>query len=104
MEQAAQGRRDGVTCLDGMRLILSTVAFAGMVTLCVLGWDYGGVGGLIGAGIGFVLRLGGRGLDWGERLGNAYVGALMGMPVGLLLGGFFALGGPYILRAVGGAS
>ena len=55
-------------------------------------------------GIGFVLRLGGRGLDWGERLGNAYVGALMGMPVGLLLGGFFALGGPYILRAVGGAS
>jgi hypothetical protein len=48
--------------------------------------------------------LGGRGLDWGERLGNAYVGALMGMPVGLLLGGFFALGGPYILRAVGGAS
>ena len=54
-----------------MRLILSTVAFAGMVALCVLGWDYGGVGGLIGAGIGFVLRLGGRGLVWGERLGNA---------------------------------
>lgn len=104
MEEAGTGRRDGVTCLDGMRLILSTVAFAGMVALCVLGWDYGGVGGLIGAGLGFVLRLGGRGLDWGERLGNAYVGALMGMPVGLLLGGFFALGGPYILRAVGGAS
>ena len=87
-----------------MRLILSTVAFAGMVALCVLGWDYGGVGGLIGAGIGFVLRLGGRGLDWGERLGNAYVGALMGMPVGLLVGGAYAVGLPYLLAAISSGS
>lgn len=75
-------------------------AFAGMVALCVLGWNYGGAGGLIGGALGFLLRLGGRGLDWGERLGNAYVGALMGLPVGLLLGGFYALGLPALLNAV----
>jgi hypothetical protein len=87
-----------------MRFLLSMIAFLGMIALCVLGWRYGGVGGLIGAALGFVMRLGGQGLDWGERLGNAYVGALMGMPIGLLLGGFFAVGGPYLLRAVSGAS
>ncbi len=87
-----------------MRLLLSVVAFAGMIALCILGWRYGGVGGLIGAGVGFFFRLGGQGLDWSERLGNAYVGALMGMPTGLLLGGFFAVGGPYLLRAINGVS
>jgi hypothetical protein len=80
------------------------VAFGGMIALCVVSWDYGGVGGLIGGALGFLLRLGGRGLDVPERLGNAYVGALMGMPVGLLLGGFYTLGGPFLLRAVSGAS
>lgn len=84
--------------------MLSAAAFAGMIALCVLLWPYGGAGGLIGGALGFLVRLGGRGLDWGERLGNAYVGALMGMPLGLLLGGFYALGGPYILRAVTGAA
>jgi hypothetical protein len=80
------------------------VAFGGMIALCVLSWDYGGWGGLIGAAVGFLLRLGGRGLDTAERLGNAYVGALMGMPTGLLLGGFYALGGPFLLRAINGVS
>jgi hypothetical protein len=86
--------------LLGLRLLFTVAAFAGMVALCIVGWEYGGMGGLIGGALGFVLRLGGRGLDWGERLGNAYVGALMGMPVGLLIGGFIALGGPVILNAV----
>jgi hypothetical protein len=89
---------------QGMRVLLSIVAFVGMIALCIVGWRYGGAGGLIGAALGFFLRLGGQGLDWSERLGNAYVGALMGMPIGLLLGGFFAVGGPYLLRAVSGAS
>ena len=84
----------------GLRLLLATAVFAGMITLCVLGWSYGGAGGLIGAGIGFLLRLGGRGLDWGERIGNGYVGALMGMPVGLLVGGFYALGMPFLLNTI----
>lgn len=83
-----------------MRLILTVVAFAGMIALCVVGWTYGGAGGLIGGALGFFLRIWGRGLDWGERLGNAYVGALMGMPVGLLIGGAYTLGVPYLLSAI----
>jgi hypothetical protein len=89
--------------LNGLRLLLALAAFAGMIALCVLGWNYGGMGGLIGAGLGFLLRLGGRGLDWGERLGNAYVGALMGMPVGLLIGGLITVGAPYLLTMINNA-
>lgn len=89
--------------MNGLRLLLALAAFAGMIALCVLGWNYGGMGGLIGAGLGFLLRLGGRGLDWGERLGNAYVGALMGMPVGLLIGGLITVGAPYLLTMINNA-
>ena len=84
----------------GLRVLLIIAAFAGMIALCIVGWNYGGMVGLIGGGLGFLVRLPGRGLDWGERLGNGYVGALMGMPVGLLIGGFLALGGPWLLNAV----
>jgi len=86
--------------VDNLRLLLSVAAFIGMIVLCVIGWDYGGMGGLIGGGLGFLVRLGGRGLDWGERLGNGYVGALMGMPVGLLIGGAYAVGVPYLIAAI----
>lgn len=86
--------------MNGLRLLLAIAAFAGMIALCVVGWTYGGMGGLIGGALGFVIRLGGRGLDWGERLGNAYVGALMGMPVGLLIGGFLTAGAPYLLTMI----
>ncbi len=89
--------------MNGLRLLLALAAFAGMIALCVLGWNYGGMGGLIGAGLGFLFRLGGRGLDWGERLGNAYVGALMGMPVGLLIGGLITVGAPYLLSFINNA-
>ena len=89
--------------MNGLRLLLALAAFAGMIALCVLGWNYGGMGGLIGAGLGFLLRLGGRGLDWGERLGNGYVGALMGMPVGLLIGGLTTVGAPYLLTMINNA-
>lgn len=83
-----------------MRVLLTTIVFVGMIALCVILWPYGGAGGLIGGALGFVVRLWGRGLDWGERLGNAYVGALMGLPVGLLLGGFYALGMPALIEAI----
>lgn len=86
--------------MEGLRLILVSAAFVGMIALCIVGWNYGGAGGLIGGAIGFLFRLGGRGLDWGERLGNGYVGALMGMPVGLLIGGAYSVGMPYLLDAV----
>lgn len=84
----------------GLRVFFSAAVFLGMIALCILSWGYGGVGGLIGGALGFLLRLGGRGLDWGERLGNAYIGALMGLPVGLLAGGAYALGWPWIQSAL----
>ncbi len=80
--------------------MLSVAAFAGMIALCVVGWSYGGAGGLIGGAFGALTRLGGRGLDWGERLGNSYVGALIWMPLGLLLGGVYAIGWPYLEAAL----
>ena len=83
-----------------MRLLLTIAAFAGMIALCIILFGVGGIGGLIGGALGFLLRLGGRGMDWAERLGNAYVGALMGMPVGLFLGGAYALGWPALLEAI----
>jgi hypothetical protein len=86
--------------VNNLRVLLSVAAFAGMIVLCVMGWNYGGAGGLIGGALGFLIRLGGRGLDWGERIGNGYVGALMGMPVGLMIGGFYAIGVPYLLQAI----
>jgi hypothetical protein len=86
--------------LDGLRLLLAAAAFAGMVALCVIGLGYGGAGGLIGGAVGFVLRLGGRGLDWGERLGNGYVGALLGLPLGLLCGGLYVFAWPALQAAL----
>lgn len=83
-----------------MRLLLSIAVVAGMVALCIVGWPYGGAGGLIGGVIGFLIRLGGRRLDWNERLGTAYVGALMGLPVGFMVGGFITMGLPYILTQI----
>jgi hypothetical protein len=83
-----------------VRVLLIIGAFVGMIALCVILWRYGGAGGLIGGAVGFFMRLWGRGLDWGERLGNGYVGALMGLPVGLLLGGFYALGLPALVDAM----
>jgi len=83
-----------------MRLVLTIAAFAGMVALCVVLWDYGGAGGLVGGALGFLIRLLGRRLDWSERFGNAYVGALMGLPVGLLIGGAYAIGVPYLIEFI----
>ncbi|MFT3729100.1 MAG: hypothetical protein QM759_14860 [Terricaulis sp.] len=89
--------------MSGLRLIFAAVAFAGMVALCIIGFNYGGEGGLIGAGLGFVLRLlGGRGLDWGERLGNGYVGALLGMPLGMICGGLYVFAWPAVEAALNG--
>jgi hypothetical protein len=87
--------------VSGLRLILAAVAFIGMLGLCVIGFNYGGEGGLIGAALGFALRLlGGRGLDWGERLGNGYVGALLGLPLGLICGGLYVFAWPAVENAL----
>jgi hypothetical protein len=79
-----------------MRWLLIWAVVAGMIALSIILLPYGGAGGLIGGALGFLLRLGGRGLDWNERIGNAFVGALMGMPVGLLLGGLYVIGWPWL--------
>ena len=79
-----------------MRWLLIWAVVAGMIALSVILLPHGGAGGLIGGAVGFLLRLGGRGLDWNERLGNAFVGALMGMPLGLMLGGLYVVGWPWL--------
>ena len=72
--------------VDALRWILSLAAFVGMAALCVIFLDIGGAGGLFGAGLGFLLRFVAKGGDFGERLGNGYVGALMGLALGLMAG------------------
>lgn len=79
--------------MGGLRLLLIIGAFAGMLALSVIGFSYGGAGGLFGAAAGFLLRLWGPGFDMNERLGNAFIGALMGMPLGLIVGGAWYLFG-----------
>lgn len=81
-------------------MLLMVGAFAGMVALCIVGFNYGGAGGLIGGALGFLLRLGGPGLDWGERLGNGFVGAMVGMPLGLLAGGLWYFFGAQIAALI----
>ena len=90
--------------LSGLRLLFGIAAFGGMIVLCIIGWSYGGAGGLIGGALGFLVRLGGRGLDWGERLGNGYIGALMGLPLGFLIGGIYELGWPAVQAALNAPS
>lgn len=85
---------------EGFKWFLNVAAFAGMIALSVILFDVGGAGGLIGGGIGIVLRVWGRGLDFSERLGNAYSGALMGMPLGLLVGGLYHYVWPQIAVAI----
>jgi hypothetical protein len=82
-----------------LRWLLSLAVFAGMLALCIVGWDIGGAGGLIGGALGGLWRLIGRGYDMGERIGNLYAGVLMGMPIGLLIGGLYAVGWPYLQAA-----
>lgn len=76
-----------MTFTDGLRVTLSIVVYAGMIALCVLWRDHGGLGGLIGGGIGFLIRyLEGGQWTHDERLGNGYAGSLIGLPFGFLLG------------------
>lgn len=85
--------------MDSLRWILILVVFVGMAVLCVVGWDIGGMGGAIGGAAGALWRAGGKGYDAGERLGNIFSGAITGMPFGLLLGGIYAFGWPYLMNA-----
>ncbi|MGE3143686.1 MAG: hypothetical protein AB7L65_10225 [Hyphomonadaceae bacterium] len=73
--------------LDTLRIGLSLAVYAGMIALCVLLADYGGLGGLIAGLIGFGWRFLEPGQQsLGERFGNGYAGSLMGLPLGLIAG------------------
>jgi hypothetical protein len=77
---------------NALRLILILAVCAGMITLCVLWFNLGGMWGLVGGGIGFLWGVGGGGQSsMGERMGNGYVGALMGLSVGMAAGAFTLL-------------
>ena len=80
-----------------LRFLLSLGVFGGMIALCVVGWGIGGMGGAIGGMLGALLGFARRGYDAGERLGNVYTGALVGMPIGLLAGGLYFVGVPYFM-------
>lgn len=72
--------------MDGIRWGLSLVVYAAMVAACVLQFEYAGMGGLAGAGLGFLARFAWPGQsDMGERLGNGYIGSLMGMFAGFAI-------------------
>lgn len=61
--------------------------FAGMIALCVLWRDHGGLLGLGGGALLFLWGYFQGGQRSGEeRLGNGYVGALMGLSLGFLIG------------------
>ena len=80
-----------------MRSLLSLGVFAGMIALSIVGWDIGGIGAAIGGALGALRGAAGRGYDMNERLGNIYTGALVGMPIGFLLGGAYAVGWPFLI-------
>ena len=82
--------------MSALRWTLSLIVVAGMIALSVVWRDQGGLGGLIGGAIGFVLRYlepGQRGS--GERVGNGYAGVITGLPIGFILGIVAVYGGAH---------
>ncbi|MES1201030.1 MAG: hypothetical protein ABUS57_06230 [Pseudomonadota bacterium] len=73
--------------MNTVRWVLSGAIYFAMVALCVFRFDLAGIGGLAGSALGFVFRVWTPGQDTvGERLGNGYVGLLMGICVGFVAG------------------
>ncbi|HVY83935.1 MAG TPA: hypothetical protein VG943_02290 [Caulobacterales bacterium] len=73
--------------MDAVRWVLSLAIYLAMVALCIFRFDLAGVGGLAGSALGFVLRVWTPGQDSvSERLGNGYVGLLLGICVGFVAG------------------
>ncbi len=68
---------------DLLQTILILLICAGMVGLSVFWFDFGGLWGLVGGAVGFVWGLMGRATTTGERLGSGYIGALMGLTIGM---------------------
>lgn len=74
--------------MEAIKLFLSLCVFGAMVLLCLLRLDWAGVTGLAFGLIGFVSwAYTGAPTSMGERLGNGYVGAFIGLCLGFALGG-----------------
>lgn len=73
--------------LDGIRWFLSLAIYVSMAVLCVMRADFAGIGGLLGSALGFVGFVWAPGQDSiSERLGNGFVGLLLGMCGGFVVG------------------
>ncbi len=74
--------------MESLKLTLSLGVFAAAIVVCRIGMDWavlGGLGfGLIGF-IGWFMAPGQTSL--GERLGNGYIGAFLGLCIGFAVGG-----------------
>jgi len=69
--------------MDWLKGALSVIVYAAMLGVCVLEFQYAGMGGFAGAVVGFLARALWPGQSTlGERLGNGYVGSLTGLCVG----------------------
>ena len=74
--------------MAGLKLILSLCVFAAMIVVCVMRWDWAGITGLAAGALAFVgWSLTGGHASMGERIGNGYIGAFMGLVLGFLAGG-----------------
>lgn len=82
---------------DALKWLLSLIIYAGMIAICVLWRDSGGLIGLAAGGLGFALRYLEPGqTSVGERLGNGYIGSLIGLVLGFIGGATWHYGALYL--------
>jgi hypothetical protein len=83
--------------IEAIKWTLSIAIYLGMVVLCVLRFDWAGIGAVAGSALGFIWRVWSPGQETvSERLGNGYVGLLIGMCIGLAVGAAGQYAWPYI--------
>ena len=74
--------------MEALKLTLSLGVFGAAICLCLMRLDFAGIGGLACGLVGFVGWFMTRGqASLGERLGNGYIGAFMGLCLGYAVGG-----------------
>ena len=74
--------------MEAVKLFLSLCVLGAMVVACLLRFDIAGLSGLAGGVLGFLgWFLAAGQSSWGERLGNGYVGAFVGLCLGFAVGG-----------------
>lgn len=82
-----------------LKWALSVAMFAAMLGLCIARMDAAGYAAAAGAALGFAVGYLAPGQSsGGERLGNGYISALMGLCIGFILGALGQVAWPYIER------